>query len=223
MVKKMTEFKSEARHVRVLERFVDTADLFFLRNDVYLTGRVTTDRGVEWILKETENSDPSRKNICYVITKGDDIFEKLRALFIREGRAWNPKWTSFKQIGERSISYFETERFFVSEKNDVWLDIARWELRGNDGLYAVLTASITPLFDYDTLSVIFGPEPLHSAPSKVVASLVQAHRGADTTCNKILATKSYCVDASNILQSYHTAPDTRFDAIHEFKPYPRHE
>ena len=223
-IKKMAEFKSESTHVHIHERFIDTADLFLLINDVYLTRRMSLPGGEEWVLKETHKSDRSDTDIYYAITKGEqEIIKALGGLFGRFGRAWDPKWTRINQICERTISHFETERFFVRDNHHVWLDIARWRFRGNEGLYAVLTTSITSSFDHEGLAELFGPDQMHYAPSKVIASLVQVYRDTGTNCEAILSTKPYCTEARKVLQEYRTDIYCRLDPIHAWKPYPPQE
>lgn len=222
MVEKMVGLKGDAKHITLLERFDDTGDFFLLRNDVYLTWRMITNSTCEWILKETDNSNPHEKKITYVITKGEDaIMRRLRSLFERLGGKWDPKWTEVEHVAERTIGGFETERFIVGSDANVWLDIAHWDMGTNKGLYAVLTASIVPsTFDYKILANFFGHEQLHYAPSKVIASLVKDNQGEDTVCGEILVKKQYYQNAQDILKTYSTVPDTRFDKIHVYVPFP---
>jgi hypothetical protein len=94
----------------------------------------------------------------------------------------------------------------------------------NEGLYAVLTASIVPsTFDYRILADFFGHEQLHYAPSKVIASLVKDNCGEETLCGKVLEKKPYYRNAQGILEAYSTVPDTRFDDIHVYVPFPDFE
>jgi hypothetical protein len=228
MVTKMDRLglKAKARHVQLHERFADTRDLFLLSNDVYLTWRMTTPgRLMEWILKETDISDPSEKKIKYGITKGDaEIMDRLRDLFHKKGRKWNEEWTDIQQVGERTISSFSTERFISGANPDVWLDIVHWDLYGNEGLYAVLTASIVPSsFDYDFLSGFFGTKHLVYAPSKVIASLVHLHRSRKTGFDAILKDKPYFIEARRVLDECDYELGPRFDEIHKFVPFPDFE
>jgi hypothetical protein len=226
MVSKMGILKATATHVHLHERFADTGDLFLLSNDVYLTWRMTTPgRIMEWILKETDISDQPEKKINYVITKGETaIMDRLKNLFHAKGRKWNDEWVDIQQVGERTISSFSTERFISGANPDVWLDIVHWDLYGNEGLYAILTASIVPSsFDYGFLSRFFGVDHLVYAPSRVIASLVHLHRSRKTAFDAILDGKPYCIEARRVLAARDYAINSRFDEIHKFTPFPDFE